>query len=870
MVRAMIVSNQAEKPPLQLSRFWTRAPSLILQLQAFSPVAFVLTIACRTMSYGRGNQQAMAAALFESVETDVSSRTIRMTNFPAGWQTLAEAQLVGKIKALLQTMGGLEQPPSAMRGKHGQLMATATFSARESAEKAVKTLHGVDNRTEAEKRKMNYAVPRDVDKFAVFLLGASPEPREIREDAGPPLLLYVDEIRPLEDEVPSAKEVFLRDLPVEAYSLKSLTRLCLAALCSTRKGTLIKQLAPLGSPSFFNTSWPAMHFGDSLAVPQWYFIAMMNSPVMLVFEQPLSSVQKGELESEFMELCLRIGQLEAKLLRPKQETLELQVKKLCQKIKASSLLLLDESSSISKDLQGLHAWRSAQQVQVVLADQTMLVPVFWNPATCITCKLSSTSPILAVPLVAMPHLSHCSHEECSWSWQRDECGSGRTRRWQTVGAGAVYIPGAADEGCTLRVGCTPPSLAGTTYSQVSNPVIAGPPDDFRWTAFSTPRATRDIRISTYNVLADAFASTKQAKRDMFYYCAADVLSAGPRRQRILRDLLKIDADIVGLQEVDTTQLAVLRPMTTLGWEHTHLKKTGASLDGCALLWRSSRFQCEDQMQWCLSGKLPGLDDKELRALEGHPTQVLLDKMTAVAQAVLLRDLQEDRLLLVANTHLYYHPKGNHIRLLQLYSLLKVLAQAATQAESEGQPVALVVLGDLNARKGNFGPRDKDEPPQAAYRLIRDGIIHADDSDWQHSTWMREEERTTCICCEDKGNVLGIGTCPLCEGMGLNAWHESFSSKGVQALALELKLPWLLRDPNDHIEVTNFTGDFQECLDYTLIDKRCLRATRTFDPPPLERLRESTALPSEYFPSDHIPVVVEVTYLDLCGPGDLKD
>ena len=62
------------------------------------------------------------------------------------------------------------------------------------------------------------------------------------------------------------------------------------------------------------------------------------------------------------------------------------------------------------------------------------------------------------------------------------------------------------------------------------------------------------------------------------------------------------------------------------------------------------------------------------------------------------------------------------------------------------------------------------------------------------------------------------------------------------------------------------------MDYTLIDTRCLRATRTFDPPPLERLRESIALPSEYFPSDHIPVVVEVTYSDLdlgtWGPGDL--
>lgn len=64
------------------------------------------------------------------------------------------------------------------------------------------------------------------------------------------------------------------------------------------------------------------------------------------------------------------------------------------------------------------------------------------------------------------------------------------------------------------------------------------------------------------------------------------------------------------------------------------------------------------------------------------------------------------------------------------------------------------------------------------------------------------------------------------------------------------------------------------MDYTLIDTRCLRATRTFDPPPLERLRESIALPSEYFPSDHIPVVVEVTYSDLdlgtWGPRDLDE
>ena len=45
------------------------------------------------------------------------------------------------------------------------------------------------------------------------------------------------------------------------------------------------------------------------------------------------------------------------------------------------------------------------------------------------------------------------------------------------------------------------------------------------------------------------------------------------------------------------------------------------------------------------------DDLQLQALEGHPTQIMLDKMSTVAHAVVLRDLREDRLLLVANTHL---------------------------------------------------------------------------------------------------------------------------------------------------------------------------------------------------------------------------
>ncbi|OLP74415.1 hypothetical protein AK812_SmicGene46049, partial [Symbiodinium microadriaticum] len=45
-----------------------------------------------------------------------------------------------KIRSLLQTLGALESPPSALRTASGQLVATATFKSQQMAEKAVRTL----------------------------------------------------------------------------------------------------------------------------------------------------------------------------------------------------------------------------------------------------------------------------------------------------------------------------------------------------------------------------------------------------------------------------------------------------------------------------------------------------------------------------------------------------------------------------------------------------------------------------------------------------------------------------------------------------------------------------------------------------------
>jgi len=248
----------------------------------------------------------------------------------------------------------------------------------------------------------------------------------------------------------------------------------------------------------------------------------------------------------------------------------------------------------------------------------------------------------------------------------------------------------------------------------------------------------------------------------------------------------------------------------------------------------------------------------------------------VAQGLLLRDLKvPGRRLLVANTHLFYHPDADHVRLLQLHMLLTELSRHAAVATMRGaSPVSVILLGDLNARKGMFL---KLEGPQPAYRMLRDGVIFADDECWKYSAWCPAEWRgmrwkncsetcknnaqgsraaDTCRCCRDEGVVAGYGTCPLCEGWGLEA---SDSKEAAAALRLDLRVPLPLVDPNQQVLVTNFTADFQECLDYTLLDRETLQVVREIKTPPLDMLRRETALPSTFFPSDHVPVAIDVSY-----------
>ena len=88
-------------------------------------------------------------------EKELRARTVQMRNFPASW--VADGSKVPinkKISKLLEKFGKLEGSIAIAHvgGARPGIVATALFAESAAASKAAQTLHGVDSRTEKDRR----------------------------------------------------------------------------------------------------------------------------------------------------------------------------------------------------------------------------------------------------------------------------------------------------------------------------------------------------------------------------------------------------------------------------------------------------------------------------------------------------------------------------------------------------------------------------------------------------------------------------------------------------------------------------------------------------------------------------------------------
>lgn len=406
-------------------------------------------------------------------------------------------------------------------------------------------------------------------------------------------------------------------------------------------------------------------------------------------------------------------------------------------------------------------------------------------------------------------LDFCTPEDVQVTWFRVKPNGTQ----EQLAVAATYTPTVSDIDAQLKIVCAVNAgEGGNTVEILSHgSVESGPgpcPFDRRH-PFTTDRTfPRKLRVVSYNILADLYASSDYSQETLFPTCPPYALATDYRQQLLRKEILGYNADILCMQEVDAKVFEgdLGMALTKSGMQGVLGLKGGQVAEGVACFFRTDRFSLMHQHTVVLAeilDKEPTLSDLYQAVSANQQLMTLLMERTTAVQLLVLRCNDDPRhKLCVANTHLYFRPDADNIRLLQATCCLRLVEQvvALENAKEPGSSTAVMICGDFNST-----------PEFGVYQLMTTQCVPTDHEDWR----VVPEEAI--------------------EGVPLSHPFKLVSACGTP-------------------EYTNFTTGFQGCLDYIFVDDERFTVEEVVPLPGNEEVTQFGALPSITVPSDHLALV----------------
>ncbi|KOG97237.1 3'-5' poly(A) RNA exonuclease [Saccharomyces eubayanus] len=207
-------------------------------------------------------------------------------------------------------------------------------------------------------------------------------------------------------------------------------------------------------------------------------------------------------------------------------------------------------------------------------------------------------------------------------------------------------------------------------------------------AQTTPNSL-DVKIMTYNTLAQTLI------RRNFFPQSGSALKWHKRSKVLVHELKTYNPDIVSLQEVDYNELKFWQDnFRKLGFDLSFKRHEGKT-HGLLIAWKTEKFQLENE--WML-------DYDTILAGNVIPARTRTKNIAFIA-SLRLKNIPGPSTdgIIVANTHLFWHPFGVFERLRQSYLVLaKIQEIKACPKYNEWHSV---LMGDFNT--------EPEEPPYLA-------------------------------------------------------------------------------------------------------------------------------------------------------------
>ncbi|KRT80152.1 hypothetical protein AMK59_7673, partial [Oryctes borbonicus] len=304
-----------------------------------------------------------------------------------------------------------------------------------------------------------------------------------------------------------------------------------------------------------------------------------------------------------------------------------------------------------------------------------------------------------------------------WSRSKDKI------RWSDVFYEIAYSTSLEDLGHYLKLTVFPHSKDGTigpVVEVVSENIVDMLPDiprtstkaNYRKQYTENKLSGRSLRVVSYNILAERYTDDNQ-----FHYCDPKYLSINYRRQVILEELINYKADLICMQEVDVDQYNdyFKEHFKNNGYIPVFYKKGHLLPEGLAFVFDRNRFKKLDCTHIVLSHQLKTnnffKDILNFMKTYKEVKELFMKQHTSLLVTT-LKLVETGDILIVANTHLYYHCEAGHIRLLQIAMILKYIKLQVKRIKSkEATKVSVIFCGDFNSK-----------PETAVYQFLTRGEV----------------------------------------------------------------------------------------------------------------------------------------------------
>lgn len=451
--------------------------------------------------------------------------------------------------------------------------------------------------------------------------------------------------------------------------------------------------------------------------------------------------------------------------------------------------------------------------------------------------------------------------------------------WYKISSGLTYCPIDEDLAHYIKVICLPSDgmKKGPEYSCLSNsPVELGPSEcPFEYRHLSTKDTITDpslFRFVSYNILANLYADSEYSRSVLFAHCPPYALEYDYRRQLLLKEISGYNADVVCLQEVDKKEFsATYQPFFkhVRGMSGVFNTKGYQTAEGLAIFFRDDKFELIQSHRILLSELIeeykPNIEsniehgtDESTKTIDKCDTKSaknsfdlqphfilyqrdsdeskrclarfdqirsaifaneqlkkrFLDVHT-ILQVSLLKFKDCNKYIMVANTHLYFAPDADHVRLLQGSVCVKYIEYIKEYYEKmddlnvgNSKPdISVIFCGDMNS-----------DPSCGLRKLLLEGRIGSDLKDWSSN----EEEKVT-------------------------------------GLSVETYLRF--KSTYENIEYTNYTPQFNGCLDYIYYQQENINCESVVPLPNHDQVVAIGGIPSDVFPSDHLALIANMKRID---------